>query len=56
MKLVLPRRGLEPRADALADGIDVELWSVAGAGHVPLYEPDAVEQVLDFLLAHQKSP
>ncbi len=30
MKLVLPRRGLEPRADALADGIDVELWSEHG--------------------------
>lgn len=38
------------------EGIDVELWSVGEAGHVPRYEPDAAEQVLDFLLAHEKPP
>ena len=37
-------------------GVDVELWSMQGAGHIPRYRDEAPELVLDFLLAHQRAP
>ncbi len=35
-------------------GTDVALWTMHGAGHIPNINPDFIDHVLDFLLAHKR--
>jgi polyhydroxybutyrate depolymerase len=38
------------------EGNEVLLWRMQGGGHVPLFERDAIDQMLDWLLAHDRTP
>ena len=35
-------------------GVDVELWTIIGGGHIPSLAPGFAEKLTDFLLAHPK--
>ena len=37
-----------------AAGTTTELWTIAGAGHLPAFQPDATDRILDWLFARSR--
>lgn len=37
-----------------APGTTTELWTIAGAGHLPAFQPDATDRILDWLFARAR--